>query len=196
MGQFDRYYKILGIEAGASETEIKQAYRQLAKIWHPDCFPHDPELRKQAEARIKELNEAYQVLKGSRSNIAQPDIRAKSTPTSKVYAKENSSAEAFYREGAEKVKQSQYQEAIQDFTAAIRSQPTYAEAYRFRGFVYSLLGYEYQANSDLQQAKKLELNQSIKSNQPRSTTQSASTTQATSRHQTQASTSSHSSAAS
>ena len=52
------YYSILGVERGASEREIKQAYRRLARKHHPDVNPGD----KSAEARFKEINEAYEVL--------------------------------------------------------------------------------------------------------------------------------------
>lgn len=49
------YYKILGVEKGASEEEIKKAYRQLAHKYHPDKTGG-------SEARFKEINEAYQIL--------------------------------------------------------------------------------------------------------------------------------------
>lgn len=52
------YYEVLGIARGASEEEIKKAYRQMAKKYHPDLNPGD----KEAEARFKEVNEAYEVL--------------------------------------------------------------------------------------------------------------------------------------
>lgn len=52
------YYEVLGVPAGASEAEIKKAYRQLALQYHPDRNPGD----KQAEERFKELSEAYGVL--------------------------------------------------------------------------------------------------------------------------------------
>lgn len=52
------YYEVLGLSKGASEDEIKKAYRQLAKKYHPDLNPGD----KDAEAHFKEVNEAYQVL--------------------------------------------------------------------------------------------------------------------------------------
>jgi curved DNA-binding protein len=52
------YYQILGVSRGASDQEIKQAYRKLARKYHPDINPGD----KEAEARFKEINEAYEVL--------------------------------------------------------------------------------------------------------------------------------------
>ncbi len=52
------YYEVLGVERGASDAEIKSAYRRLAKKYHPDLNPGD----KQAEAAFKEVNEAYEVL--------------------------------------------------------------------------------------------------------------------------------------
>src|ERR1041384_6097631 len=52
------YYKILGVDRKASEEDIRKAYRDLAKKYHPDKNPND----KQAEERFKEINEAYQVL--------------------------------------------------------------------------------------------------------------------------------------
>ncbi len=52
------YYEVLGVERNASETEIKKAYRKLARQYHPDVNPGD----KTAEEKFKEINEAYEVL--------------------------------------------------------------------------------------------------------------------------------------
>ena len=60
------YYEVLGLKKGASEEEIKKAYRKLAKQYHPDLHPGD----KEAEAKFKEVNEAAQVL-------GDPEKRAK-----------------------------------------------------------------------------------------------------------------------
>ncbi len=52
------YYEVLGLQKGASADEIKKAYRQMAKKYHPDLNPGD----KEAESKFKECNEAYEVL--------------------------------------------------------------------------------------------------------------------------------------
>lgn len=56
--EYKDYYQILGINRGADDREIKRAYRKLAKQYHPDTNPDNPE----AEARFKEVSEAYEVL--------------------------------------------------------------------------------------------------------------------------------------
>ena len=59
----DQYYKILGIEPGASKEEIKQAYRDMLKVWHPDRFAQEPpRLQEKAEDNAKTINDAYEKL--------------------------------------------------------------------------------------------------------------------------------------
>jgi molecular chaperone DnaJ len=57
MAQKD-YYEILGVAEGASDAEIKKAYRRLAKKYHPDSNPNN----KMAEEKFKEVSEAHEVL--------------------------------------------------------------------------------------------------------------------------------------
>ena len=52
------FYEVLEIQKGASDDEIKKAYRKQAKKYHPDLHPGD----KEAEAKFKEVNEAYEIL--------------------------------------------------------------------------------------------------------------------------------------
>jgi curved DNA-binding protein len=56
--EYKDYYKIIGVDRGASADEIKKVYRKLAQQYHPDKNPGD----KQSEERFKEINEAYDVL--------------------------------------------------------------------------------------------------------------------------------------
>ena len=57
------YYEVLGIDKNASDEEIKKAYRRLAKKYHPDANPNNKE---EAEAKFKEVNEAYETLSDSK----------------------------------------------------------------------------------------------------------------------------------
>jgi curved DNA-binding protein len=55
--EYKDYYEILGVKRGASDAEIKSAYRKLARKYHPDVNK-----TKEAEAKFKDINEAYEVL--------------------------------------------------------------------------------------------------------------------------------------
>ena len=63
------YYAILGVTRGASEKEIKEAYRRLAKQWHPDVNKSV-----EAEAKFKEINEAYEYLSKNNGLAIEYDI--------------------------------------------------------------------------------------------------------------------------
>lgn len=67
-------YKILEIQQNASLTEIKQAYRDMIGIWHPDRYAQNPRLQKKATEKLKELNIAYkELVNGRTSGIARSD---------------------------------------------------------------------------------------------------------------------------
>jgi hypothetical protein len=62
MDERERCLELLGLKPGASAQEIKAAYRDLAKVWHPDRFAHDSRLQEKAQNKLKEINEAYEAL--------------------------------------------------------------------------------------------------------------------------------------
>lgn len=71
----EKCLELLGLKPGASAQEIKAAYRDLAKVWHPDRFAHDPRLQQKAQNKLKEINEAYEALTTAsfnRSTRARP----------------------------------------------------------------------------------------------------------------------------
>ncbi|HXM88004.1 MAG TPA: DnaJ domain-containing protein, partial [Candidatus Acidoferrum sp.] len=64
--EFQDYYKTLGVDRKAKDSEIKSAYRKLARKFHPDVNPNN----KEAETKFKQINEAYQV-------VSDPEKRKK-----------------------------------------------------------------------------------------------------------------------
>jgi curved DNA-binding protein len=69
MVEFKDYYKVMGVARDATEAQIKQAYRKLARKYHPDVSKE-----KDAEARFKELGEAYEVLKSPEKRAAYDQL--------------------------------------------------------------------------------------------------------------------------
>jgi hypothetical protein len=65
-------YELLGVAPGTNGPELKQAYLDLAKVWHPDRFTHDPRLQQKAQEKLKEINEAYERLKTGRAPRPAP----------------------------------------------------------------------------------------------------------------------------
>jgi curved DNA-binding protein len=67
--EFKDYYKVMGVARDATEAQIKQAYRKLARKYHPDVSKE-----KDAEARFKEVGEAYEVLKTAEKRAAYDQL--------------------------------------------------------------------------------------------------------------------------
>ncbi len=57
-----KYYQILDLAPGASFEEVKQAYKDAVAVWHPDRFSNNPRLKQKAERKLKDINEAFEIL--------------------------------------------------------------------------------------------------------------------------------------
>ncbi len=75
MSQTETYYQSLGLTPEASPEDVREAYKVMVKVWHPDRFAHDPALQLQAQEKLKEINEAYERLQG-----LKPDTDATAVP--------------------------------------------------------------------------------------------------------------------
>ena len=108
-------YEVLGVPHGASEDEIKKAYRELARKYHPDNYANNP-LADLAQEKMKEINEAYATLmKGGRqrADAAEAGLNAVSART----------AEWYYLRGVIAQRRGWMDEAAQNFRIAVNMEP-------------------------------------------------------------------------
>ncbi|MBD2577974.1 DnaJ domain-containing protein [Oscillatoria sp. FACHB-1406] len=158
MKSLDRYYAILGLKAGASPEAIKQAYRQLARTWHPDLFVGDEVLKQQAEEKFKQIAEAYEYLRsGLEGNFSARSAGNETSGKSTRASTRPTSPEECYNWGVANAEAGNLLEAIADFTAALHLNPQYIQAYQYRGFLNEKLGYQNRAEADFCKAAELKL---------------------------------------
>lgn len=110
-------YTILGIDANASDEEVKKAYRELARKYHPDNYQNNP-LADLAEEKMKEINEAYDTITKMRSGggssysggyqsayQSQQNYQRSSASSSSVYAQARQYINMGNLDGAERILQ-------------------------------------------------------------------------------------------
>jgi preprotein translocase subunit Sec63 len=73
-------YRVLELDPPVTDEQLKRAYRDLTKVWHPDRFGDDAALRRKAEAKLKEINTAYEALCAARAGEYQPYSRTTPEP--------------------------------------------------------------------------------------------------------------------
>jgi hypothetical protein len=84
---------LLGLDPSAKPTQIKEAYKDLVNVWHPDRFGNNARLRQKAETKLAELNEAYRTLQNpSAPRQSQPQPAA---PQSRSHPKRSQSSRNF-----------------------------------------------------------------------------------------------------
>lgn len=81
MTPLDESYRLLELSPRASDEEVRRAHRDLTKVWHPDRFGHDPELRRRAEEKLKAINQAWERIRVSREGGSRP-LHAEAPPHS------------------------------------------------------------------------------------------------------------------
>ncbi|GBF80956.1 J domain-containing protein [Aphanothece sacrum] len=137
------YYTILQISRQATVAQIKEAYRRLARQYHPDLHPNDPI----SEDKFKEVCEAYEILINPDKRIQYDRNLPEDFETKK---KDSSSAKSLYIQGINKALDKNYQGAIKDYNQAIKLKHNFLEAYVKRCEAYFNLNQDHQVLADCQ----------------------------------------------
>jgi hypothetical protein len=115
MANLDFYYQVLGLKSGGSEEEIRQAYKDLVNVWHPDRFSHNPRLQTKAQEKLKEINEAYRVLLSSLSAIHAEKPQHEMQELSELFPKKQNDKYAYVNIKGETVIKPQFDLATEFF---------------------------------------------------------------------------------
>lgn len=81
------YYKFFDLRSDASLNDVKQAYRDLVAVWHPDRFSHNPRLQEKAQDKLKKINAAYELISKSINGSSPKSNTSKSTSSEPPRAK-------------------------------------------------------------------------------------------------------------
>ena len=146
-------YKILGIDRSASDEEVKKAYRELARKYHPDNYVNTP-LADLAEEKMKEINEAYETIRRWRKTQTNGNAEASSgayrdTSYGNVYGEER------LREIRSYIETNNFYEAeirLNSIPTAQRS----AEWYFLKGVVFRARGWYFEAAKYFEAASRMD----------------------------------------
>ncbi|MBI4644920.1 MAG: tetratricopeptide repeat protein [Deltaproteobacteria bacterium] len=150
MQEIERCCQILGLEKGASLKEVKQAYRDLVHVWHPDRFVQNPRLQKKAEAMLKEINAAYEKL------LASPQPMPAPAKGNKPPSSPNPASPESRDRGSRGRAKTGARQAILGLKKMVRQHPQDPEAHYYLGMAYLHLDRNLEALETLQKAVSLD----------------------------------------
>lgn len=153
MTDLDKYYKVLNIHGNATKEEIKNAYKKLAKKWHPDNFTDNIIQQDLAKEKFVCIHEAYQILINQKENIPpfNENLIVKINSKKDVY----NLAKYYYNLAVLAVDKEDWEEAIYYFNSAININNHFAEAYFYRATILEKLGFNLRAEADYNQFNQL-----------------------------------------
>ena len=142
------YYSILQLSPDATPKDLKIAFRRLAREYHPDLNPHNP----QTTEEFRQISQAYEVLSDAEKRYRyylEHYVRSYNHKQDKSYIKaldneppftSNRRAEKLYNQGLKKFRLSQYEKALDKYTKAINIDSQFIAAYLKRCELYNKLG--------------------------------------------------------
>ena len=90
-------FDVLELDSNATIDDVKQAYKDMVNIWHPDRFSNNPRLKQKAEDKLKEINEAYEMMQSFLSS--KKPLEPEKAPHAKGNSGGDISADASSRAG-------------------------------------------------------------------------------------------------
>ena len=170
-----KYYKILDVTPDTPWEDIKRAYHDMMKVWHPDRFSGDPRLQKIVEEKTKELTHAFQKIEEDYHSIkfyddpldeakeasiktktkpqTEPPVKEKKLKPPPRYARKQEAQE--WLKKAKGIQTGNYPIVIDLLNKAIDLDPSLEEAYIERGEAYAMLGNHGQAVEDFNEVIEL-----------------------------------------
>lgn len=144
-------YEVLGISPDATNEEVKKAYRELAKKYHPDNYVNDPNAGA-AEEKMKEINEAYDTILRERAS--------KRTDSSRSFGSQygyssSSQTNEFYLRIRQLITNGNYAEA-EDLLNSVDSNERNAEWYFLKGCIYISKGSYFDAMKNIDRACQMD----------------------------------------
>jgi molecular chaperone DnaJ len=156
VGKLSNPYEVLGIQQGASEEEIKRAYREMVKKYHPDQYQDNP-LSALAEEKLREINEAYEALTKN-YNVNSNGYRGRGKGWggfNNAGASSSSGGSDFYNQIKMHIKTGNINLAEQMLNS---SNDRTAEWYYLNGLVFLRKGWYDEANSSIRTAVNMDPN--------------------------------------
>ena len=142
------YYEVFGIPQTASLDDIKQAFRRLARQYHPDVNPGD----RSALETFQHINHIYQILSNPMAR-AEYDQSVLGIPTQQdVVHRPDRTAADWYQQGLQLSQEYRYSDAITAYSEAIALHPGLVDAYNQRGFAHYKLNHHSEAFADYARA--------------------------------------------
>lgn len=152
MNRGELYYRVLGLSPDATAAAVKQAYRRLAKQWHPDRFNADPAQQQAAATRFQEINAAYQWIKAQGDAPPAPEPNP---PRPTKVSTQPIDPSFYYDLAMAAIQKGEDEAAIAHLTQAIHLNRDYQLAYQCRAFLNEKLGFQNRAIADFRRAAEL-----------------------------------------
>lgn len=150
MRNLDKYYLILDLPQNSTREEIKNAYRKLARKWHPDNFIGNLTQQNLASEKFIKISEAYHILINENENFKSENLSSEFTTNRK-----EDLSEYYYRLGVLAAEKEEWQEAITYFNNAIKINNNFVEAYFYRATVFEKQGFNLRAEADYHKFNQL-----------------------------------------